>query len=568
MSGASQNSFTRWSGNQFLVVGVILSVFVWIVSYNFSSREEQQRFDEAAAKAQQIAVFFERHVVGIFQYGDAYLKLVRREYVRSYDIAKIEALMAEVPLNKSIASHITIIDEEGTPLLVSGHKIKPGTTAKDRDYFKFQKSTPGDELLVSRLHKGRNSGKLIIRLVRRYEKPNGEFGGVIFLALEARHITEFFNTMKIGPRSTATLVGLDKYIRARSSWGKLEPGRNIAVSALWGALDKSPVGDFRQTAIHDDIERHYSYRQVPSFPLVVAIGLSLEDVGSSLEASRVSHYSIAFLATMLIVVTALFFHRQRDFLLQIEAKNRELEKRADEIEEKNTELQSQNAELERFNYTVSHDLKAPLVTIKGFLGLLQRDIEAQNEAAVARDASQISDAADQMGQLLNELLELSRIGRQMHAPEDRRLDDLVREALERVAIQLDENNVELVVEENMPSVTGDAGRLVEVFQNLIDNANKFMGDQVEPRIVIGAELDRGQVHCRVCDNGVGIASEYHERVFDLFDRLDTSVEGTGVGLALVKRIVEVHGGRIWIESAGEGEGSCFHFTLPAAAQQA
>ncbi len=567
MPGASDNSFFRWSGNQFLVVGLILSIFVWIVSYQFSSREEQQRFDEAAAQAQQIAVFFERHVVGIFQYGDAYLKLVRREYVRNYDIPEIEALMQEVPLNKSIASHITIMDDKGTPLLVSGHEIKPGTTARDRDYFKYQQNTPGDELLVSRLHKGRNSGKLIIRLVRRYEKPNGEFGGVIFLALEARHITEFFNTMKIGPQSTATLVGLDKYIRARSSWGKLEPGRSIAVSALWGALEKNPVGDFRQIAIHDDIERHYSYRQVPDFPLVVAIGLSLEDIVTSLEASRISHYSIAFLATLLIVMTALFFHRQRDFLWQIEAKNRELEKRADEIEQKNSELQSQNAELERFNYTVSHDLKAPLVTIKGFLGLLQRDIEAQNEAAIARDAGQIGDAADQMAQLLNELLELSRIGRQINQPENRSLNELVQKAVERVSIQLDENNVELVIEEGMPEVSGDAGRLVEVFQNLIDNANKFMGDQVEPRIEISAGLDQGQVHCRVCDNGIGIPGEYQDRVFDLFDRLDARVEGTGVGLALVKRIVEVHGGRIWVESAGEGEGSCFHFTLPPAAQQ-
>ncbi len=567
MSGSSNNSITRWSGFQFLLVGLILSVFVWVVSYDFTSREERERFDEAAQKAQQIAVFFERHVVGIFQYGDAYLKLVRREYLRNYDIAEIEALMAEVPLNKSIASHITIIDEEGTPLLVSGHKIKPGTTARDRDYFKYQQNMPGDELLVSRLHKGRNSGKLIIRLVRRFEKPDGEFGGVIFLALEAVHITQFFNTMKIGPQSTATLVGLDKYIRARSSWGKLEPGRNIAVSALWGALEKNPIGDFRQTAIHDDIERHYSYREVPDYPLVVAIGLSLEDVEASLFASRISHYAIAFLVTLLIVMTALFFHRQRDFLLQIEAKNRELEKRADEIEEKNTELQSQNAELERFNYTVSHDLKAPLVTIKGFLGLLQRDLEAQNQDAIARDAGQIGDAADHMAQLLNELLELSRIGRQMNLPEDRALNELVAVALERLSIQLDENNVALDIEEDMPHVSGDAGRLVEVFQNLIDNANKFMGAQAEPRIEIGAARKNGMVHCYVCDNGVGISADYHERVFDLFDRLDTGVEGTGVGLALVKRIIEVHGGRIWIESAGEGEGSCFHFTLPAAEQQ-
>lgn len=564
MTGANKNRFLSWTGNQYLVTGVILSLFVWVVSYNFVSKEEEQRFEDAADQAHQIAVFFERHVVGIFQYGDAYLKLVRREYLENYDIGEIEALMEEVPLNKSIASHITIMDETGKPLLVSGHKIKPGVTAGDRDYFKFQKNASNDELLVSRLHKGRNSGKLIIRLVRRYLKPNGEFGGVIFLALEAKHVTQFFNTMQIGPKSSAILVGIDKYVRSRSTYGPRGPGQNISKSQIWDRLAESPQGLYLQTSVVDGITRYYAYRQVPDFPLVVAIGLSVEDFQQAIEISRLNHYSIAFLATLLIVVTALFFARQRQLLQQIEAKNQELEKRADEIEAKNKELQNQNAELERFNYTVSHDLKAPLVTIKGFLGLLQRDIDSQNHDAMARDVGQIGDAADQMAELLNELLELSRIGRQMNAPEHCALGDLVREAIERVSIQVEEKGIDLQIAADMPAVKGDPGRLLELFQNLVDNAVKFMGDQESPRIEIGAQRENGEVHCFVRDNGVGIAAEYHGRVFDLFDRLDTKVDGTGVGLALVKRIVEVHDGRIWVESEGAGQGSCFHFTLPAA----
>ena len=564
MTGANSTSFTRWSGNHYLITGVILSLFVWIVSYNFVTREEQQRFKDAADQAHQIAVFFERHVVGIFQYGDAYLKLVRREYLKNFDIDEIESLMAEVPLNNSIASHITIMDETGKPLLVSGHKIKPGTTAKDRDYFKFQQNATGDELLVSRLHKGRNSGKLIIRLVRRYEKPNGDFGGVMFLALEASHITEFFNTMQIGPKSSATLVGKDKYVRSRSSYGPKGPGQNISGSQIWQRLAENPQGLYLQTSVVDDITRYYAYREVPDFPLIVAIGLSVDDFQQAVEASKLNHYSIAFLATLLIGVTALFFTRQRQLLAQIEAKNQELELRAQEIEIKNSELQNQNAELERFNYTVSHDLKAPLVTIKGFLGLLHKDIDSQNRDAMARDLEQIGDAADQMAQLLNELLELSRIGRQMNAPENCALEGLVREAVERVSIQLEEKGIDLQIASEMPGVNGDPGRLLELFQNLIDNAVKFMGDQESPCIEIGAQRENGDVHCFVRDNGVGIAAEYHARVFDLFDRLDPKVEGTGVGLALVKRIVEVHGGRIWVESEGENRGSCFHFTLPAA----
>jgi len=152
----------------------------------------------------------------------------------------------------------------------------------------------------------------------------------------------------------------------------------------------------------------------------------------------------------------------------------------------------------------------------------------------------------------------------MNAPEVRDLGSLVREAAERVAIQMENQGVDLQIAPAMPQVYGDPGRLLEVFQNLIDNSTKFMGEQKHPRIEIGAEFENGQVHCFVRDNGVGIVPDYHDRVFDLFERLDTKVDGTGIGLALVKRIVEVHGGQIWIESAGLGQGSTFHFTLPAA----
>ena len=564
MNRAAEDIIRNPSVIRYVFTAALLSALVWAFVFYYAHLEERTQFDRAADKAHEIAVFFERHVLGIFQYGDSYLKMVRREYLRHFDIGQIEQFMEEVPLNKAIASHVTIMDENGVPLLVSGHEIKPGSNASDRDYFQHQKAATGDSLYISRPHKGRNSGKLIVRLVRRFEKPNGEFGGVMFLALEAKHITEFFITMQVGPKSSATLVGDDRYLRARSNWGPKGYLQDISGSRIWKELELSPTGLYRQLSVVDSITRYYAYRRVEGFPLIVAIGLAVEDFEHNVDHHRLGHYAFATLATLLILVTALYFFRQHQLLGQIQVKNDELERRADEIELKNRELQSQNAELERFNYTVSHDLKAPLVTIKGFLGLLQKDINEKNNDAMSRDLDQISDAADQMAQLLDELLELSRIGRQMNAPEERDLTGLVQEALERVSIQLEEKGIDLRVADDMPAVRGDPGRLLEIFQNLVDNAVKFMGEQESPCIEIGARRDNGEVHCFVRDNGIGIAHEYHERVFGLFDRLDARVEGTGVGLALVKRIVEIHGGQVWIESEGEGRGSTFHFTLPAA----
>ena len=226
------------------------------------------------------------------------------------------------------------------------------------------------------------------------------------------------------------------------------------------------------------------------------------------------------------------------------------------------ELASKNAELERFVYTVSHDLKAPLVTIVGFLGYLEEDFQTGNTEALHKDIERVYRAAFKMQDLLQDLLDLSRIGRMMNDPEYVSFNALVTEALELTEGRLNERGVEVQVEPGLPAVYGDAQRLLEVVQNLIDNAAKYMGDQPNPRIEIGCrawEQDKPVFFVR--DNGIGVASEHHEQIFGLFNKLDPNVEGTGIGLALVKRIVEFHEGRIWVESE-PGSGATFLFTLP------
>ena len=226
------------------------------------------------------------------------------------------------------------------------------------------------------------------------------------------------------------------------------------------------------------------------------------------------------------------------------------------------ELEAKNAELERFTYTVSHDLKSPLVTIKGFLGLLEKDVLAGNTERMNQDISQIRGAAAKMQRLLEDLLELSRIGRLMNVPEHASLTDLAREAATRTARQLGERGVTLSIAPAMPTVYGDRDRLRQIFQHLIENAVKFMGEQPDPRIEINAAVHDDAVVCSVRDNGIGIAPKYHEKIFGLFEQLHQPIDGTGIGLTLVKRIVDIHGGRIEVASEGKGCGSTFTFSLP------
>ncbi|HTY24345.1 MAG TPA: PAS domain S-box protein [Desulfomonilaceae bacterium] len=228
-----------------------------------------------------------------------------------------------------------------------------------------------------------------------------------------------------------------------------------------------------------------------------------------------------------------------------------------------TELEAKNAELERFAYTVSHDLRSPLITIKTFLGFVTEQLAKGNTQELKPDLDRIDKAADKMGQLLGEILEISRVGRMFNPPSEVLIAELVNEALELLSGRIAQHGIEAQIVSDLPVLYVDRPRVQEVFQNLIENSIKFMGDQPQPRIEIGARQDGEETVLFVRDNGMGIQPNFHEKVFGLFDKLDPQTEGTGLGLALVKRIVEVHGGRIWVESEGTGHGSTFCFTLPS-----
>jgi PAS domain S-box-containing protein len=225
------------------------------------------------------------------------------------------------------------------------------------------------------------------------------------------------------------------------------------------------------------------------------------------------------------------------------------------------ELETKNAELERFTYTVSHDLKSPLVTITGFLMYLEKSARAGNFDQFHKDLERIRQAVEKMQTLLKDLLELSRIGRLMNEATEVTFGDIVRDALALTDGQIKARGVQVEFNDEGHTLFGDRIRLMEVLQNLIDNAVKFMGDQPQPRIRLGARTEtNGTTAFFVQDNGIGIEPKFQDRIFGLFNKLDANTHGSGVGLAIVKRIIEVHGGSIWVESQ-PGAGATFFFTV-------
>ncbi len=249
----------------------------------------------------------------------------------------------------------------------------------------------------------------------------------------------------------------------------------------------------------------------------------------------------------------------------IRARNVELAAIAKERQDLIDELERKNAELERFAYTISHDLKTPLVTIGGFLGLVRQSVERGDIHGVKSDLERIRIATATMERLLKDLLEHSRIGHLPVPNDEIPLDEVVTEVLGQAADRLDDAGIEVRRLSALPVVIGHRGRIHEVVQNLIDNAIQFMGDESRPRIEIGVRHepdDYGAPILFIRDNGIGINPRHHQKIFGLFDRLHAETPGSGVGLAIVKRIVESHGGRVWVESRGRGSGTTFCWTLP------
>jgi signal transduction histidine kinase len=242
--------------------------------------------------------------------------------------------------------------------------------------------------------------------------------------------------------------------------------------------------------------------------------------------------------------------------LDLEKKNKELESAVDE-------LRRRNAELDAFVHTCSHDLRTPLVSMQGMVGLILQEFGDQVDERGQHYLGRLNANVVHLEHLITDLREVALAGRDGRRPETADLGGIVRYLLEEIGEVLETRKIHVEVGELHP-VHGVSAHVEQVVRNLIENAVKYLGDGPEPRIEIGSALRDTHVECWVRDNGIGIDPAYHDKVFEMFQRLnDVHVDGTGIGLAIVKKVVEGAGGRVWVESA-LGQGATFRFTWPRA----
>ncbi|TAE97208.1 MAG: hybrid sensor histidine kinase/response regulator [Oscillatoriales cyanobacterium] len=331
----------------------------------------------------------------------------------------------------------------------------------------------------------------------------------------------------------------------------------IFISAKDEVFDK--VNAFAVGAV-DYISKPFQFEEVlariESHLTLRNLQKQLKEQNVLLQEEITSRLAVEEISNRLAVEKAL---QEQNLLLQQEISNRQRAESA--LLKSNQELARSNAELEQFAYVASHDLQAPLATIASYAQLLEKRYKDQLDSQAIKFISNIVQGCTRMQTLIDDLLEYSRVGRSQKPFEVTDCNHAVQQAIANLQGAI-RNDRAVVTYSELPAVMGDISQLVQLFQNLLGNAIKYRQD-APPAVHITACKQKENWLFSVSDNGIGIAPQHQERIFQIFQRLHTQREysGTGIGLAICQKIVEGHGGSMWVESE-PGQGSTFHFTLP------
>jgi signal transduction histidine kinase len=367
-----------------------------------------------------------------------------------------------------------------------------------------------------------------------------------------RDIQELRELTSDNPRQRDAIQRLEPLIEARlaglAAWMEIRTRAGLMAAAE--AVTKGNSGELMNEIRERIGEMRHTERQL--------LGRRLETATASTRKMKVVIVLGNGLAILILLMAGFVIHREAGRRNLAEQR---LEKVNEHLRRRTAALLEANSEMESFSYSVSHDLRAPLRQIGGYSHVLVQDYGSQLDAEARRYLEKVQDGARKMGLLVDELLSLSKIGRQELSFEETSLDSPVRQVVEDLAPECSGRDVEWRIGE-LFSVECDPELMKQVFVNLLSNAVKYTGKREHAVIEVGTTMQNGERIVFVRDNGVGFEMQYVGKLFGVFQRLHKArdFEGTGVGLAIVQRIIRRHGGRIWAEAELD-RGATFYFTL-------
>ncbi len=567
LGGAVKRGTRGWA----YLVTAVTALAVGLFTLAAWRQYEQLRHDRITGEvvaSRRVLLAFENHATRLFDYGDAHLRAVRSNYQRHGGGEGLRRHLGEVALRDgaSITGLLLVIDRDGRVVFSSDPQAQSAdVTAVGLEYFQTLREEGKDVLLIDPTRRGRVSGEFQFRLVRPIINQ-GRFDGVILLTLRPESLGDFFRAFDLGPRSVLVMVKDDGRFIVRQPLPSHEIyGTRLDVPLLWEGLRHQQQGGFRLTSVTDGTVRHYSYKRLDAYPVVVTVGVAEVDILDDLADARrrilVQTVTADLAAVGFCVLVLAILQRNR----RLGRERLRLAYKSAELQQANRDLAQSNADLERFAYVASHDLQTPLRNMVIYAQLLERRYSDRLDGDGVDFLNFIIGGARHMSALIADLLAYARISGRDHQAVPVDASSALAQAIDTLGLAIDAAGAS-VAADRLPRVMADEVLLVSVFQNLIGNALKYRHPERRPVIHVGAVPEEESLwRFSVSDNGAGIDPAYFGKIFEIFQRLDPQgvPTGTGIGLTICQRIVHLFGGRIWVDST-PGAGTTFFFTLPAA----
>lgn len=463
------------------------------------------------------------------------------------------ALRAALVASPHLAN-LVVVDGRGLVVADGLGKLAAAASLVHHDWVRAVLGSDGSNLSLSQAGLDEASGKVVFPVSLALRDARGRLLGAVAAQVDIRTLAALIDEQDVAAaRPGLALYRMDGALLAAHPLSAADMGRNLSGSPLFSThLPEAASGTF-VTAPGDGDLRIISYRSIPGRNLVVCAGVSVEEAMAPWRqrswVTLMTSVLVLGLLAALSRVMAREIRRDRMVNQALRAANRDLSR--------------SNTDLEQFAYVASHDLKEPLRNIASYVQLLQRRYQGRLDEDADAFIGYTVDGVRRMQMIINELLVYSRIGTGPLTRGPVQTGVVVSTVLANLKVVIAEAGAVVEVKGPLPVVVGDAGQLTSVFQNLISNGLKYRRDDVRPELTV-AVAEQGEFwHFSIIDNGIGIDAHYHRQIFELFKRLHARdrYSGTGIGLAVCQRVIERHGGEIWVDSV-PGQGATFHFTLP------